>query len=65
MAKQHILLVDDHEVVRIGLKSLLERHPQFTVVGEAGSARRSSRAGGKSKTRSRDHGYSLAGHFGN
>jgi two-component system response regulator DevR len=39
MTKQHILLVDDHEVVRIGLKSLLERHPQFTVVGEAGSAR--------------------------
>ncbi|HUI88602.1 MAG TPA: response regulator transcription factor [Anaerolineales bacterium] len=39
MAKQHILLVDDHEVVRIGLKSLLDRHPQFTVVGEAGSAR--------------------------
>jgi DNA-binding NarL/FixJ family response regulator len=25
--------------VRIGLKSLLERHPQFDVVGEAGSAR--------------------------
>jgi two-component system response regulator DevR len=25
--------------VRIGLKSLLERHPQFEVVGEAGSAR--------------------------
>jgi two-component system, NarL family, response regulator DevR len=39
MAKQHILLVDDHEVVRIGLKALLERHPQFTVVGEAASAR--------------------------
>jgi DNA-binding NarL/FixJ family response regulator len=39
MTKQHILLVDDHEVVRIGLKSLLERHPQFTVVGEASSAR--------------------------
>ena len=39
MAKQRILLVDDHEVVRIGLKSLLERHPQFTVVGEASSAR--------------------------
>jgi len=39
MAKQHILLVDDHEVVRIGLKSLLERHTQFTVVGEASSAR--------------------------
>ena len=39
MAKQRILLVDDHEVVRLGLKSLLERHPQFEVVGEAASAR--------------------------
>jgi DNA-binding NarL/FixJ family response regulator len=39
MAKQRILLVDDHEVVRLGLKALLERHPQFEVVGEAASAR--------------------------
>ncbi len=39
MAKQRILLVDDHEVVRLGLKSLLERHPQFDIVGEAASAR--------------------------
>ena len=39
MAKQRIILVDDHEVVRLGLKSLLERNPQFEVVGEAGSAR--------------------------
>ncbi|MCF6278624.1 MAG: response regulator transcription factor [Anaerolineales bacterium] len=39
MAKQRILLVDDHEVVRIGLKALLERHPDFDVVGEAASAR--------------------------
>ena len=39
MAKQRILLVDDHEVVRLGLKSLLERHTQFEVIGEAGSAR--------------------------
>ena len=39
MKKQRILLVDDHEVVRLGLKSLLERHPLFEVVGEAGSAR--------------------------
>ena len=39
MAKQRILLVDDHEVVRLGLKSLLERHPQFEIVGEASSAR--------------------------
>jgi two-component system response regulator DevR len=39
MTKQRILLVDDHEVVRLGLKSLLEHHPQFEVVGEAGTAR--------------------------
>jgi len=39
MSKQRIILVDDHEVVRLGLKSLLERHPQFEVVGEASSAR--------------------------
>jgi two-component system response regulator DevR len=39
MAKQRILLVDDHEVVRLGLKSLLDRHPQFDVVGEASTAR--------------------------
>lgn len=36
--KQRILLVDDHEVVRLGLKALLDRHPNFEVVGEAGSA---------------------------
>jgi two-component system, NarL family, response regulator DevR len=33
-----ILLVDDHEIVRLGLKSLLARYPQFEVVGEAGNA---------------------------
>lgn len=39
MGKQRILLVDDHEVVRLGLKSLLEHHPQFEIVGEAGTAK--------------------------
>ncbi len=33
-----IILVDDHEVVRLGLKALLARHPQFNIVGEAASA---------------------------
>jgi DNA-binding NarL/FixJ family response regulator len=32
------LLVDDHEVVRLGLKALLSRHPRFDIVGEAGNA---------------------------
>jgi two-component system, NarL family, response regulator DevR len=30
-----LLLVDDHEVVRLGMKALLERHQDFTVVAEA------------------------------
>lgn len=37
MPDVRILLVDDHEVVRMGLRSLLERRPGFVVVGEAGS----------------------------
>ena len=32
-----ILLVDDHEVVRMGLRTLLERRDNIAVVGEAGT----------------------------
>lgn len=39
MQKQRILIVDDHEVVRLGLKSLLEEHPHFEVVAEAANAK--------------------------
>ncbi|HIE57439.1 MAG TPA: response regulator transcription factor [Anaerolineales bacterium] len=39
MTKQRILLVDDHEVVRLGLRALLERNPQFEVIAEAATAR--------------------------
>ncbi len=38
-AKQRILLVDDHEIVRLGLKALLERQSHFEVVAEASTAR--------------------------
>jgi len=38
MSTQRIMLVDDHEVVRLGLKSLLEHHQGFEVVAEAGNA---------------------------
>jgi two-component system response regulator DevR len=37
MSRLRILLVDDHEVVRLGLRALIERHADFEVVGEAGS----------------------------
>jgi two-component system response regulator DevR len=39
MARQRILLVDDHEVVREGLKAILNGHPNFEVVAEAATAR--------------------------
>jgi two-component system, NarL family, response regulator DevR len=34
-----ILLVDDHEVVRIGVRALIDRHPEMEVVAEAGTVR--------------------------
>ncbi len=39
MAEQQIrvMLVDDHEVVRMGIRTLLERRAGFVVVAEAGS----------------------------
>lgn len=38
MAKTRILLVDDHEVVRLGLMTLLNDQPNMEVVGEASTA---------------------------
>jgi DNA-binding NarL/FixJ family response regulator len=38
-----ILLVDDHEVVRLGIRSLLSRHENFEVVAEAGNAQEAVR----------------------
>ena len=34
-----IIIVDDHEVVRLGLPTLLDRHSNFTVVGEAATVK--------------------------
>ncbi|MCP9476261.1 MAG: response regulator transcription factor [Nitrospira sp.] len=33
-----VLLVDDHEVVRVGLRQLLSRYPSLLVVGESATA---------------------------
>jgi two-component system, NarL family, response regulator DevR len=38
MAKIRILLVDDHHIVRMGLKTIINDHPEMEVVGEAGNA---------------------------
>ncbi len=34
-----ILLVDDHNIMRIGLRALIARHPNFQVVAEAANGR--------------------------
>lgn len=36
--KLRVLLVDDHEVVRAGVRAIIDGDPQFEVVGEAGTA---------------------------
>ena len=38
MSRQRIMLVDDHEVVRLGLKALIERQANMEVVAEASTA---------------------------
>jgi two-component system, NarL family, response regulator DevR len=38
MSKLKVLLVDDHEVVRAGIKALLDSQDDMVVVGEAGTA---------------------------
>ena len=35
MVKTRIMIVDDHEVVRMGMRLLFETEDDFTVVGEA------------------------------
>lgn len=35
MRRIKLLIADDHHVVRLGLKSLLQLHPQMEVIGEA------------------------------
>ena len=39
-----ILIVDDHDLVREGLRTLLEQEPGFEVVGEAGDGQEAVRA---------------------
>jgi DNA-binding NarL/FixJ family response regulator len=36
--KISVFLLDDHEIVRMGVRDLLEAEPDITVVGEAGTA---------------------------
>ena len=44
MSKTRVLLVDDHTIVRLGLKTLIGDQPNLEVVGEAGTAAEAVRA---------------------
>jgi two-component system response regulator DevR len=44
MNKTRVLLVDDHEVVRLGLMTLINDQPNMQVVGEAGTTAEAVRA---------------------
>lgn len=44
-----ILLVDDHAVLRAGLRALLEAEPGFQVVGEAGTGEEGVRLAGQTR----------------
>ncbi|MCX6024612.1 MAG: response regulator transcription factor [Chloroflexi bacterium] len=37
MERCRVMVVDDHEVVRLGMRSVLEMEPDLVVVGEAAS----------------------------
>jgi two-component system response regulator NreC len=39
MRKTRVLLADDHQLMRSGVRLMLEREPDLTVVGEAGDGR--------------------------
>ncbi len=44
MSKISVLLVDDHALVRLGLKTLIDDQADMEVIGEAGTARESLQA---------------------
>jgi DNA-binding NarL/FixJ family response regulator len=49
MDKLGVLIVDDHEIVRKGVRALLEPRPELQIVGEAGGGREAIRQAKKLK----------------
>lgn len=47
MSPVRILIADDHDIVRKGLRLLIEEHPGWEVCGEAGSGREAVEKAGK------------------
>ena len=57
-----VLMVDDHAILREGLRALLSYYEDVEVVGRSAGWRRSGRAGGRAAARRRPDGYCDAGH---
>ena len=57
-----LILVDDHDVVRTGLKTFLEKQPGLQVVGEAGSGDQAIAIAEKSQPGCHRDGHYHAGH---
>ena len=45
-----VLIVDDHDLVRAGIRALLDKSPDIKVIGEAGEGREALRLVGELKT---------------
>ena len=57
-----LLVVDDHAMVREGLRSLLESYADVQVVGEARNGREAIEASAHAQARCRHHGHQYARH---
>ncbi|MEW5816640.1 MAG: response regulator transcription factor, partial [Spirochaetota bacterium] len=44
MSSIRVVIVDDHEVVRLGLKALIDSNSDMVVVSEAGTAKEALRS---------------------
>ena len=60
MGKIRVLLVDDHTVVRQGLRRILETDDEIEIVGEAGDGRSADRDGAAHAPERRRHGHRAA-----
>ena len=55
-AQTRVMLVDDHEIMRDGLREVLERSGDFDVVGQAGNGDAAVRVAHEPQTRRDNYG---------
>ena len=62
MPKITLLMVDDHEIVRAGLRMLLQAQPDMQIVGEAEDGRAAIAKAKELAAQRRADGHFTAGH---